>query len=132
MNKVIIFISLLFISLLHISFNQRAYRNLLPGPDSLRAVYSKPTNQWPKPEIDAGIKWEELGVLPPSPLAGKMDSLKNVVELGKVLFYDPRLSGSNQISCISCHAPETAEKYPWGTARPPTHAIPLRWRTYGL
>ena len=106
MNKVIIFISLFFISLLHISFNQGAYRNLLPGPDSLRAVYSKPAREWPKPEIDEGVQWKELCVLPPSPLAGKMDSLKNVVELGKVLFYDPRLSGSNQISCISCHAPE--------------------------
>ena len=106
MNKVIIFITVLFISLLHISFNQADRGFAVPTADSLRSIYSKPAGQWPKPEIDEGIKWEELGVLPPSPLAGKMGTLKTVVDLGKVLFYDPRLSGSNQISCISCHAPE--------------------------
>lgn len=29
------------------------------------------------------------------------------MELGKMLFFDPRLSGSGQISCASCHNPET-------------------------
>ncbi|MDZ4263386.1 MAG: cytochrome-c peroxidase, partial [Pseudomonadota bacterium] len=27
------------------------------------------------------------------------------VELGKLLFFDPRLSGSNFISCATCHNP---------------------------
>jgi cytochrome c peroxidase len=30
------------------------------------------------------------------------------VELGKQLFFDPRLSGANNISCASCHMPERA------------------------
>lgn len=30
------------------------------------------------------------------------------VELGKTLFFDPRLSGDNQMSCASCHLPEKA------------------------
>jgi cytochrome c peroxidase len=30
------------------------------------------------------------------------------VELGKILFFDPRLSGGNQMSCASCHLPEKA------------------------
>ena len=106
MTKVILIISLLFISLLHISFNQPDRGYVMPGPDSLRVLYSKPVKEWPKPEIDAGVNWRELDVLPASPLAGTKDSLKTVIALGKVLFYDPRLSGSNQISCISCHAPE--------------------------
>ena len=28
------------------------------------------------------------------------------VELGKMLFTDPRLSGTGQVTCISCHLPE--------------------------
>src|SRR5689334_11774052 len=30
------------------------------------------------------------------------------VELGKLLFFDPRLSRDNTISCASCHKPELA------------------------
>src|SRR5690606_29391209 len=30
------------------------------------------------------------------------------VVLGKLLFFDPILSGSNQISCSSCHNPQTS------------------------
>src|SRR5690606_33876398 len=30
------------------------------------------------------------------------------VVLGKYLFFDPLLSGSNQISCSSCHNPQTS------------------------
>ncbi|WP_412465806.1 cytochrome-c peroxidase [Pedobacter sp. KLB.chiD] len=74
--------------------------------DSLRKVYSKPTSQWPKPTLDATAVFQELGELLPSPVDLKNDSVKHVVELGKILFFDPRLSGSNQISCSSCHAPD--------------------------
>jgi cytochrome c peroxidase len=35
-------------------------------------------------------------------------------ELGKALFFDPRLSGSNAISCASCHNPA----FSWGDALP--------------
>ena len=30
------------------------------------------------------------------------------IELGKLLFFDPRLSGDNQMSCATCHLPEKA------------------------
>lgn len=106
MKKVIILICALFISLLHLSFDQIQGDQGIISPDSLRSIYNRPNTQWPKPQIDSGVHWQELGILPPSPLSGNKDSLKTVVELGKILFYDPRLSGSNQISCISCHAPE--------------------------
>jgi cytochrome c peroxidase len=72
--------------------------------DSLRSIYTRPIAQWPKPDIDSNIKWKELGLRPNSPIS--TDSLKEMVELGKQLFFDPRLSGSNQISCGSCHEPE--------------------------
>jgi len=74
--------------------------------DSLRELYNKPPANWPKPTIDSGVKWQELGLLPKSPISERDEPTKNMVALGKVLFYDPRLSGSNQISCISCHSPD--------------------------
>ncbi|MEM9259642.1 MAG: cytochrome c peroxidase, partial [Bacteroidota bacterium] len=38
---------------------------------------------------------------------------KALKDLGKRLFFDPRLSASNQISCASCHDPDLA----WGDGR---------------
>ncbi len=74
--------------------------------DSIRKIYSKPIWQWPKPEVDSGVQWIELGQVPQSPIAHLRDSLKAEIELGKTLFFDPRLSGSGQISCSSCHHPD--------------------------
>lgn len=36
------------------------------------------------------------------------------VELGRALFFDPRLSGSNRMSCATCHDPAMG----WGDAQP--------------
>lgn len=44
--------------------------------------------------------------LPRVPLDNPMTSEK--VELGRLLFYDPRLSGDSTISCATCHQPEHA------------------------
>ncbi|MFP4293565.1 MAG: cytochrome-c peroxidase [Cyclobacteriaceae bacterium] len=79
-----------------------------PGEDfflELRKLYSRPISEWPRPSIDPGVEWEELGVVPSSPVA-RDTMLQPIAALGKVLFFDPRLSGSNQISCSSCHDPE--------------------------
>ncbi len=74
--------------------------------DSIRKVYAKHPSEWPKANVDKGINFNELDVLPSSPIDIKNDSVKSVVELGKILFFDPRLSSSNLISCSSCHAPD--------------------------
>lgn len=74
--------------------------------DSLREIYSQSPNKWPAPTVDKGVNWKELGLLPPSPIDTKNDSVKRIVDLGKLLFFDPRLSSSNQISCASCHVPD--------------------------
>ncbi|ATL50003.1 cytochrome-c peroxidase [Chitinophaga caeni] len=73
--------------------------------DSLRALYEKPVSEWPKPDIDSGVIYEELAALPKdsSYILGERNP---VVQLGKMLFFDPRLSSSNQISCSSCHDPD--------------------------
>lgn len=103
MNKLFCILSLLLIGTLLFSFQLPGSNNDELSIDSLRKVYSKPTDQWPKPHIDKDAVFQELGILPPSPLNLKNDSVKKLVELGKILFFDPRLSGSNQISCSSCH-----------------------------
>lgn len=74
--------------------------------DSLRKLYSKKPSEWPKATIDSGVHFEELGILPPSPIDLNDSTTKKRVALGRILFFDPRLSSSNQISCASCHAPD--------------------------
>lgn len=71
----------------------------------LRKIYSGPSSHWPKPVIAEGINWTELGLLPENPVAPYKDSLQHIIELGKVLFFDPRLSESGKISCATCHQP---------------------------
>jgi cytochrome c peroxidase len=73
---------------------------------NLRKIYSQSPDKWPAPSVDSGVKWKELNILPASPLAGSLDSLKHLISLGKILFFEPRLSGSGTISCASCHQPE--------------------------
>ena len=46
---------------------------------------------------------EPLPALPPIPADNSMTPQK--IELGKILFFDPRLSGSKWISCATCHNP---------------------------
>src|SRR5690606_10695185 len=77
-----------------------------PLTDSLRSLYSKPPSEWPRPFVDAGVPWEELDKLIPPPLDFTGGEKKAIVALGKLLFFDPRLSGSGQISCASCHIPD--------------------------
>lgn len=75
--------------------------------DSLRNVYSRHVSQWPMPTIDSGAIWSEMSAIPKDTswmLVGK----DPVTRLGMFLFFDPRLSGSNQISCSSCHDPDEA------------------------
>ncbi|QDU33393.1 Cytochrome c551 peroxidase precursor [Poriferisphaera corsica] len=69
----------------------------------LRDVYSGSIEAWPKPQLDEGVLFEEMG------LVGEVDHPKDnptsreKVLLGKRLFFDGRLSGMGQMSCASCH-----------------------------
>ena len=42
----------------------------------------------------------------PAPIANQTTTAK--VKLGRLLFFDPRLSGDNEMSCASCHMPDKA------------------------
>lgn len=70
----------------------------------LRAAYTADIAHWPAPTIDPGVHWDELAPLParaPAPADNPTTAAK--VALGQRLFHDPRLSGSGQIACASCH-----------------------------
>lgn len=74
-----------------------------PSGPSLRELYQQPPNQWPAAQVDQGVEFSEIAPLP-EPVATDPDK----TQLGEMLFFDPRLSRSKQISCASCHDPELA------------------------
>lgn len=76
--------------------------------DTIIALYKQPIEKWPKPTIDSGVNWAEFKSLPKSDTSYFSLMARPEVELGKLLFFDPILSGSNQISCSSCHDPQTS------------------------
>lgn len=96
MKKLLVILLLSGLVVFSLSFSKR----------SLRDIYSGPVSDWPAPFVDEGVNWKELGVLPESPVEKQRDSLKHIIELGKTLFFDTRLSGSGKISCATCHQPE--------------------------
>jgi cytochrome c peroxidase len=55
--------------------------------------------------VAPGIEWKELDTLPGNRFATN-DSMREKINLGKILFFDPRLSSSGKISCSSCHQPQ--------------------------
>ncbi len=96
-----LFVSILF-SCKGVDFNSNE-----PEDDgySIVASYKNPIEEWPKPMIDEGVEWKEMKPLRFNKTLFQ-DMNKADVVLGKTLFFDPRLSSSNQISCSSCHHPE--------------------------
>ncbi|MFB9863708.1 cytochrome-c peroxidase [Rufibacter immobilis] len=82
--------------------------------EQLRQLYSQPTSQWPKPDVDPDIKnFQELGVRPDPKFPKDNPYSEKKAELGKFLFFDPRLSVSGQIACASCHEPQLG----WGDGK---------------
>ena len=71
--------------------------------------YRQPVAQWPAPQVDADVQWQEMAALPahaPAPPGNPFSDAK--AALGKKLFNDPRLSRSGQIACASCHEADMA------------------------
>lgn len=97
----------------------------------LRSEYAKPPAGWPKPTVDDGVIHRELGTPGPIPFPEGMEPTKEKKELGLSLFFDPRLSGSRQISCVRCHDPEKG----WTDGRSLANGVfmsPLTRNTPGL
>jgi len=72
----------------------------------LRRAYTKPAAQWPEPTLDAGVAHRELAAAPPPRFPADRPNTPAKLQLGQMLFFDPRLSGSEQIACASCHDPD--------------------------
>lgn len=108
-KSVLVFVFILSItslSILRISDSHAGSPFLSPLPfmGSSSAIISKSTvpkhSEWMLPDIA------------PSPDNNPMNAQR--VELGKMLFFDPRLSGTGQMSCATCHDP----RYGWSDGRP--------------
>lgn len=101
-----------FIFVLFIIFPSYRYHNIEYGIpiDSLRYIYGSGNPKlWPKPTIDSGVvNFQDIGVLPKMQYPEDNPYSEDKEYLGKVLFFDPRLSVSKQIACASCHDPEFA------------------------
>jgi cytochrome c peroxidase len=74
--------------------------------DELRRVYAADPSTWPAPHVDPDVKWKEIGLLPEVEHPADNPHTTEKETLGKTLFFDPRLSGSGQIACASCHDPD--------------------------
>ncbi len=75
----------------------------------LRRLYSSGNAaSWPAPHIDESVKpyFKEIGALPAVSYPDYNPYSKEKAQLGKLLFFDPRLSASKQISCANCHEPQ--------------------------
>ncbi|MBL3655819.1 cytochrome-c peroxidase [Fulvivirga sediminis] len=85
--------------------------------DDLRARYSSGlTEKWPEAALDSSIDrstFQDIGHLPEMTYPADNPYSDEKKELGKMLFFDPRLSESGQIACASCHDSELG----WGDGR---------------
>jgi cytochrome c peroxidase len=103
-------LSLLICSLVAASFNAQsksvnAKEEFTESPNALITAYRKPLDAWPPAIQVENLKITELGSI--NAYIAQIKEFKennaDKVRLGKQLFFDPRLSRSNQIACASCH-----------------------------
>jgi cytochrome c peroxidase len=72
----------------------------------LRGVYARPPATWPAPWIDPGVEWRELALLPTVAHPPENPFGPAKAALGRALFFDPRLSASGRMACVTCHDPD--------------------------
>jgi cytochrome c peroxidase len=88
----------------------------------LRAAYARAPADWPKPILAEGVTHRELAPLPEPPHPKENPFSPAKATLGKLLFFEPRLSGSKQMACASCHDPE----FGWTDGRTTSFGFELR------
>ena len=62
----------------------------------------------------------DIGPLPPVPVPEDNPLTPEKVELGRLLFFDARLSADGSLACVSCHLPDQG----WATQTPLSPAYP--------
>ena len=92
-----------------------ALKNNLRSAFQLRRIQTAPaaTNEPPKPPIDFPASYTAHGFqmsrrFPIPDLPSDNPLIEERIELGRLLFHDPRLSADNSIACASCHKTEAA------------------------
>jgi len=105
-KKTLIIICATFLILSYNKKEKGEYQNI----SHLRKIYSQTdASKWPKPHLDSLIDkatFKDIGVLPEVEYPTDNPYSNEKKQLGKTLFFDPRLSKSGQIACASCHNPE--------------------------
>ena len=81
---------------------------------------------WTSGALGEGQRDRAIGPLPPVPVPPDNQMSPGKVELGKLLFWDTRLSGDASTSCASCHDPTLG----WGTGQALSRGYPgtEHWR----
>lgn len=73
----------------------------------LRSLYSRASEEWPAAHWDDLVKDRaELGLVPEFKHPDDNPYSREKAELGRMLFWDGRLSGSLGVACVSCHHPD--------------------------
>lgn len=95
-----------------ILFNCKDEHNKFEDVNYLREVYSQPdASKWPTPHLDSLIDkstFQDIGLLGDVKYPSDNPYSDEKKLLGKMLFFDARLSQTGQIACASCHNPELA------------------------
>jgi cytochrome c peroxidase len=77
--------------------------------EGLRAAYSSGDySLWPEPELHESIdkkSFEDIGVLPGLEENPENPYTTEKYDLGRALFFERKLSKSNEVSCATCHVP---------------------------
>lgn len=84
---------------------------LAPAPDPAalrRAAFAGGPDSWPAPVLLPGARFTPFAPLPAPAVPADNPQTPEKAALGERLFEDPRLSGSGQIACASCHNAELA------------------------
>ena len=94
---------------------------LLPREDALLETTSA------RPAILDAFRWPMPAWMPPPPVPEDITMTPDLVDLGRHLFYDARLSVDGQTACASCHQQELTHgrKGP----RRSSWLIPVHWET---
>ena len=69
--------------------------------DSIIDEYRQAQEHWPPFQVDESVQVVELGS-PTKPPKSEWQT-RETEQLGRMLFFDPRLSSSGQLACASCH-----------------------------
>ncbi len=84
--------------------------------DELRTLYSSGNkSNWPAPLLHESVRptFKDIGILDSMQYPKDNAYSEEKKALGKILFFDPRLSLSGQIACANCHESQTG----WGDAK---------------